>query len=214
MNRSHSHRQTLVVAVLREACGTACRKRPSGLLHQSASKTERPSLVAALGRNLHAVGNHANGLVLGVFELGGRLIAREGVVGIGQVDDGRLAIVVTPEEGRALIQSLADECGHGRDDRHARQARAERLHVRGQDFRAIGEVVRRVGAVVVNDDRVDGAVEEGPDWVVLESFTTVDEVKLWLCCDKGRVAVLVEGVGVDGIFLAGAHCMDLVDYSG
>ena len=158
--RRHAYRQRLVVAVLRETCGTTSWKRPSGLLHQPASKTEGPSLVAALGRDLHAVGNHANGLVLGVLELGGRLIAREGVVEVGQVDDGRLAIVVAAEEGRALVQPLADKCGHRRDDRHPRQACAERLHVRGQDLRAIGEVVGGIGAVVIDDDGVDGAVEQ------------------------------------------------------
>lgn len=126
-------------------------------------------MITTVCGNLHAIGNHADRLALRVFEFQCWLIARECIVVIWQIDDSRLTRVVAAEESWALVESFADERGNWWNNRHSRQACTERLDICGQDLRAVGEVVRCVGTVVVDDDDVNGAVEKRPDRVVLES---------------------------------------------
>ena len=76
------------------------------------------------------------------------------------------------------------------------------MDVRRKDLGAVGEVIRSVCAVVVDDDDVYGAVEEWPDGVVLECFTAIDEVELCLCGHEAGVVVIVEWIGIDGVFVA------------
>lgn len=160
-----------------------CRER--GVTFALEQSNLRPALVTTLACDLYAIGNHPNCLVLTVLKLGGRFIARERVVVIGQVDDCCLAAVVAAKERWALVQTLADEGGDRRDNGHARQASIEGLHIRRKDLRAVGEIIGGISAVVVDDNNVDGVVEERPDWIVLESFTAVDEVEFGLCGYEG-----------------------------
>ena len=53
-------------------------------------------------------------------------------------------------------------------------------------------------------------MEKWPDWVVLESYAAIGEVKLCLCRDERRVVIVVEWVRAVG---ARADRADLVDRS-
>ena len=77
------------------------------------------------------------------------------------------------------------------------------LHVGLVEFAAVGEIGARVGGVVVDEDDADaaGGFEEGEEGVVLVGFAAVDEGEFGLRLDEGGVGVLVEGVGVGGVFV-------------
>ena len=142
-----------------------------------------------------------------VLQLRRRLVAREGVVDIRDVDDRRLRVVVAPEERRALVQPLADERVHGGDDGHLRQSSGERLHVGGQDLAPVREVGARVRRVVVHEDDVHVTVglDEWPDGVVLQCFAAVDEEEVLLGLVQRGARVREERVRVHGILVAGGE---------
>ena len=166
-----------IITVLTEAPRTSRRQRRARLLHNPAGQTGRPGSVAVLGDDLHAVGDHPRRLVRLILQLRRRLVAREGVVHIRDVDDGEFRGVVAPEERGPLVQALGDEGRDGGDDRHLGQARIEALHVRRQDLGPVGEVGRRVGGVVVHEDDVHPArgLQQREDRVVLQRFAAIDE---------------------------------------
>ena len=122
---------------------------------------------------------------------------------IRQVDNRDLARIVASKEGGPLVQALAEECRRGRYDGHLGQAGELGLHVGLVEFAAVGEIAARVGGVVVHEDDADaaGGLEEGEEGVVLVGFAAVDEGEFCLGLDEGGVGVLVEGVGVGGVFV-------------
>ncbi len=101
-----------------------------------------------------------------------------------------------------LVQPFGDECRDGRNYWHARQTCAEGLNICRKDFGAIGKVVRSVCAVVVHDDDAHRAVKEWPNGIVLKCFAAVDEIEFCLGGDEAGVVVIVEWIGVDGVFVS------------
>lgn len=178
----------LVEAVLLKTLRAPTRQNPTTLRRDPARQAERPALLAAVIRNLDAIRNHALRLVHSVLDLRCRLAAVERVIEVRDPDDRRRVGRIAAEEGRFLVQLLADEGLDRGDGRHARQTGGLRGVVGIADLGAVGEVVGRVGAVLVDDYDVDsGAVDEGPDWVALgrDADAAVDEFEGRLGGDEG-----------------------------
>ena len=122
---------------------------------------------------------------------------------IRQIDNRDLARIIASEEGGPHIQALTEECRRGRYDGHLGQARELRLLIGLVEFAAVGEIAARVGGVIVHQDdaHAAGGFEEGEEGVVLVGFAAVDEGEFCLCLDEGGVGILVEWVGVGGVFV-------------
>ena len=88
------------------------------------------------------------------------------------------------------------------------------LQVGLMEFAPVWEVGGGVGGVVVDNDDGDIALEEGKERVVLGGFAAVDEGECCLAGDEGGVGVVEEGVGIDGVFIAGGQGVRLVDDGG
>lgn len=199
------------IAIRFEAVLTGRRQRLFRLHHDSTSQTDRPHRITALVGNLHAVGNHRFRLGLGILQLRRRLVARVGVVDVGQVDNGDFARVVASEEGGSFVQSLGNERLDGRNERHPGQARVEGLNIRGQDLASVGEVGHSVCGVVVDDHDIDisRGLQHRKDGVVLESLSSIDEGEFVFGGNESRARVGVEGVWVDRVFVTGAEFVRL-----
>lgn len=170
---------SLTITIRAETSLASSRQCRTGrLLQKCASQTRWPERVATFGRNLDAIGDHGIGLGGAVLELGGRFVAGEGVVDVGQVDDGDFGGVIATEEGGAFVQALSRKGANGRDEGHLDEAGADRLLVGLEDLAAVGEIIG-VGRVVVDDDHVDAAswLQEGENGVVLARFATVDKAQ-------------------------------------
>jgi len=152
------------------------RQRRPRLLHKRTSQACSPCRAPTHTSNLHSIGDHALGLVLGILQLRSGFVARERVIDVGKIDNGDLAGVVAAEEGRSFIEAFRDKGVDGRDEGHFCQACAERLNVCGQDLAAVGEVVAVVGRVVVDDYDVhaSGRLKQGEYRVVLVCLASIN----------------------------------------
>lgn len=128
-----------------------------------------------------------------IADLGGCSVARIDVVVVWKVDNGHLGHVVAAKKGRAIREVI-----DWRNDRHARQARIDRLDVCIIEAGAIGPIVFGVSAIVIDDYDINPAAEERPDGVVLVSLPTIDKEKCFCARDEGRGIVVVEWIRVDG----------------
>ena len=122
---------------------------------------------------------------------------------IRQINNRDFSIIITTKESRTDIISVSQEHGGGGDGRHFCEAGELGLHVCLVEFGAVGVVGGCVCGVVVHEDYiyVSGGLEEGEEGVVLVGFAAVDEGEVFLRGNEGGVGVVVEGVGVDGVFV-------------
>ncbi len=79
------------------------------------------------------------------------------------------------------------------------------MHVSLVELAAVGKIGTRVCGVVVYEDYAYAArgLQEGEDGVVLTGFAAVDESEGFLAGYEGGVGVVVEGIGVNGVFVTG-----------
>ena len=77
------------------------------------------------------------------------------------------------------------------------------MHVCLVELASVGEIGGCVGGVVVYEDYIDtsGGLEEGEKGVILVGFAAVDEGKVFLPGNERGVGVVVEGIGVHGVFV-------------
>ena len=122
---------------------------------------------------------------------------------IRQIHDRDCAVTVASEEGRTDVVAVCNERGCGGNGGHFGQASELGLHVRLVELASVGEIGGCVCGIVVYDDyiNISGGLEEGKKGVILVGFAAVDEGKVFLPGNERGVGVVVEGIGVDGVFV-------------
>lgn len=175
-------------------------RRPRLQLHRT-PQTPRPLRIPILRRNQIPIPNDPGGLVPRILYLCRSSITHKIIRHVRQKHHRDRLGIITPEERRTLIQPLRHERRVIRHRRHLGQSHLAGAQIRVSDFAAVGEVVVRVGAVVVHDDDGEGTLglDQGPERVVLVAEAAVGEVELGLGRDQGRARAAVEGVGEDAI---------------
>ena len=162
--------------MLVKACLASLRQLLVAVLNRT-SQAESPTFIAVLRPDLHTVRNHFPRLGPQVEDFGRRLSRVIAVLLIGQVDHESGVWLVAAEEGGAGVEALVDESGVVGDEGHSAQAGDLRLLVCADDRSAVGEVVFGVGAVVIDDQDVGGALvdDEWLDWADLVRKATIEQ---------------------------------------
>lgn len=203
-----------LVAILAEAgIAPLWQLRPISVLNPT-SKAEGPLLITILRSDLVAIVDHSVRLLHTILNLGRRLVGRESVVDVGEVDDEHFGLVFASEECGAFVKTFGHELSNVGDVRHARQSSGLSVQVRLVDFCAIGEVVGGVGGVIVRDQDVYDSsfvLDKRPDGDILSCQPAVGHGDELPILDRRALRKLVEGVGVDAKQVLKGWRLGLVD---
>lgn len=185
---------------LRQALASLARS----LLHRQTRHT-RPECHVLIARcDQCTIVDHSHRLVRRILRHEGALAGIIAIIPHVREEHNRqlcCIVVVTTKERRSAAQFLRHEDVRSRDDGHAMAQTLELgLRVGVIDLGAVGVVGGGVGGVVIDEEEVHfGAVEEGPDGVVLVGETAVGEGEALEGGDEGGGAVVEEGIGVFGV---------------
>lgn len=163
--------------------------------------------------NSIAVSNDTGSLGLAGLDNDSLDVGSVGVVVVGQVHNSSSIRGVAAKEDGMFVETCGKEDIKGGHERHARKACGLGLLVGANDGGARGEEVGCVCAIVGSDDDVDVALglDQRPERHGRVAFTAIDNLNLGLCVGEGGGGVLVEGVRVGSVEIAGDRAVGVQD---
>lgn len=199
------NRNPLIITKCTKTPRTSTRQRIPRLLTNHTRQTLRERRTPSLRSHLSTIHNHPTSFRPRILYFRRTLPTRKRIIVIRQKHNRNLARIITAKKGRTDSISICRESRCWRNYRHFGQAGELGLHVSLVELAAVGKIGTCVCRVVVYEDYAYAArgLQEGEDGVVLKGFAAVDESEGFLAGYEGGVGVVVEGVGVDGIFVAG-----------
>jgi hypothetical protein len=206
---------SLRITVLVETSTTSLRQGTTSLLHNRTSETNRPLRISILSNDSIAISNDTSSLLLGSLDNDSIDVGCISVIVVGKVDHSNGVRGVAAKEDGVFVEAFGEEGGEVRDEGHTSKSLSLSCFVGADDGGAGGEVVGGVCAIVGGDDDVDVAfgLDQGPEGHGRVAFTAIYNLDLLLCVGEGGGRVLVEGVGVRGVEIAGNGAVSVEDNS-